>query len=130
MNKLVQPRKAMQRTVLISAVLFSSLVLAMGIVAVDGHWALLVIFGVALVVAVGALGPVVYALEARNGTRLRLHRPFGVVDLDVADGFEVSRARRGAGRLVLSVGRKRYPLFGSLGTPELVDEWIRRAQRS
>ncbi len=129
MNKLVQPRKAMQRTALISAVLFASLVLAMGIVAVDGHWVPFIVLGVVLVVSIWAIGPVGYALEARDHQRVRLHRPFGVVDLDLRDGCEVVPRRRGAGRLLLVVGKKRYPLFGSMGTPELVDEWIRRAQR-
>ncbi len=129
MNRLIQPRRKMQLTVLFNAVVFSALLLAMGVCGVDEHYLLLAFFGVVMAVAIWSVSTVGYALEPKPGHRIRIHRPAGVVDLDVRDGFSVRRARRGAGGLVLSVGNKRYRLFGSLGTAELVDEWIRRASR-
>jgi hypothetical protein len=129
MNELVQPRKKMQMTVLLNAVLFSALLLAMGVCGVDEHYLLLLLLGVVMGFAIWAVGPVGYALEPKTGHRVRIHRPVGVVDLDLRNGFTVAKARRGAGGLVLAVGTKRYRLFGSLGSPELVDEWLRRASR-
>ncbi len=128
MTDLVQPRRAMQATLLGNAVLFSSVLLAMTVAATDGHEPLLIGGGLVLVAAIWAIGPVGYALKHKAGSRVVLHRPFGVVDIDLRDGFTVSEARRGGGGLVLRANGKRYRLVKSIGPASLVDEWLRRVQ--
>lgn len=116
----------MQLTLLASAVVFSATAMAIVVSTIDAHWSSLVILVGFFFAAVALVGPKGYAIEQRPHNRVRLHRAVGVVDLDLATLIEVKR-RWGA--LVLRCDGKTYRMFRTVGSPSVVEEWLRRAAR-
>jgi hypothetical protein len=127
-NKLTQPRRAMQLTVLANAVVFFGIAMAIVVSTIDAHWVALVLFVVAFLFAVFAVGPVAYAIEQRPHHHVRLHRAVGVVDLDAGVDAPLQVHRRWYA-LVLRANGKTYRLFKTIGNASVVDEWLRRASR-
>lgn len=115
----------MQVTVLLSALVLSGLAMGMVVTAVDWHWPALVVLCAMFLGCVFRIGPRVYALEGRAHNKVRLHRPIGVVDLDLST-VEVVRRRMGVG--VRAKGNT-YLLFRGVGSASVVDEWLRRVAR-
>lgn len=125
-DKLVQPRRAMQLTLLASAAIFFGIAMAIVVAMVDAHWLWLGILSAVFLGAVFVIGPKGYAIEQRPHNRVRLHRAVGVVDLDLAPPIEVKQRW---GRLALRSNGKTYRMFRTVGSASVIDEWLRRVAR-
>ncbi len=126
MNILKRSRRAMQLNLLLAVFVFAATLMVMIVAAVDAHWMTLVIAIAAFFALVALFGPVIYKLEERPHRRVRLHRAFGVVDIDLRQPYEVRSSMRGH---ALKTSGRRFPVLRSVGSRDTVEEWLRRVAR-
>lgn len=110
----------------LAAVLFAAVLMLMIVAAVDAHWLLLVAAIGLFFVLVALFGPLIYRLEQRPHHRVRMHRAFGVVDIDLTEPFEVRSSVWGS---AVKAGGHSYPVLRSVAKRPVIDEWLRRAAR-
>ena len=77
-------------------------------------------------VLVALFGPFIYRLEQRPHHKVRMHRAFGVVDIDLTQPYEVRSSVWGS---AVKAGGHSYPVLRSVGKRPVLDEWLRRAAR-
>ena len=125
-DKLTRSRRATKLNLLLALVSFAAVFMVMVVAAVDAHWLLLSIAIAVFFVLVALFGPLIYRLEQRPHHKVRMHRAFGVVDIDLTQPYEVRSSVWGS---AVKSGGHSYPVLRSVGKRPVLDEWLRRAAR-